>query len=309
MQVSTIGVHESVEAVFPPATLRDALSDLDPDVRVVGDGDALDECDAVVTFEHREAFLTSLDWVHSIQAGYDRYPLDEFEEAGVVLTNSTGIHGTSVGETVLGMLLSLARRLHVYARNQTEREWDRPAWDEPFTLAGERLCVVGLGTLGRGIAERAAAVGMTVDGVRRTPDPVPNVREVYAADDLHEAVADARFVALATPLTEETRGLMDAAAFDAMRDDAYFVNVARGACADQDALVAALREGSLAGAALDVFEEEPLPATSPLWEMDDVVVTPHAAAAERDYYRHIADLVRENVRAIAADEATVNRVV
>jgi len=306
MQVSTIGVHESVESVFPPAELRDELADLDQTVRVVGDDD-LDACDAVVTFEHREAFLRSVDWVHSIQAGYDRFPVAAFEAAGVVLTNSTGIHGTSVGETVLGMLLALARRLHSYARNQTEREWAWPAWDEPFTLADERLCVVGLGTLGRGIAERAAAVGMTVDGVRRTPDPVPHVDEVYAADDLHEAVADARFVALATPLTEATRGLMDRAAFDAMRDDAYFVNVARGACADQEALVDALQARSLAGAALDVFETEPLPESSPLWGMDDVVVTPHAAAAERDYHRHVADLVRENVRN-AADEEFVNRV-
>ncbi|WP_433625523.1 D-2-hydroxyacid dehydrogenase [Halomicrococcus sp. NG-SE-24] len=309
MQVSELGVHESVVAIFPPERLRDALADRDPDVRVVGDDpDDLRTCDAIVTFEHRDAFLDAVDWVHSIQAGYDRFPLEEFEERGVVLTNSTGIHDTSVGETVLGMMLSLARRLHAFARNQTERVWDRPAWDEPFTLDGERLCVVGLGTLGRGIAERADAVGMTVDGVRRSPDPVPHVREVHAAADLHEAVADARFVALATPLTEETRGLMDGAAFEAMHEDAYFINVARGECADQDALVAALREGTIAGAALDVFETEPLPDDSPLWEMDDVVVTPHAAAAERDYYRHIADLVGRNVRQVAAGESFVNRV-
>jgi D-2-hydroxyacid dehydrogenase (NADP+) len=311
MQISHIGVHESVGAVFPPEQLRDALSSTDSRAVVVGDDvDELAGCDAVVTFAYREEFLDAgIRWVHSIQAGYDRFPLDEFESEGVVLTNSTGIHGTSVGETALGMMLSLARRLHAYARQQTEREWSRPEWDEAFTLQDEPLCVVGLGTLGQGIAKRADAVGMHVTGVRRSAESVPHVSEVFATDDLREAIADARFVALATPLTDETRGLMGDAEFDAMREDAFFVNVARGKCADESALVAALQEGEIAGAALDVFEEEPLPDDSPLWEMDEVLVTPHAAAAEIDYYRHIAELVRENVRHIDAGEELVNQVV
>ncbi|WP_227352773.1 D-2-hydroxyacid dehydrogenase [Haladaptatus salinisoli] len=311
MRVSHLGIHESVGAVFPPERLRDALSSVDPRVVVVGDdADELAECDAIVTFAYRDEFLDAgVRWIHSIQAGYDRFPLDEFESEGVVLTNSTGIHDTSVGETALGMMLSLARRLHVYARQQTEREWNRPEWDEAFTLRDEPLCVVGLGTLGQGIAERADAVGMRVAGVRRSAEPVPHVDEVFAAADLREAIADARFVALATPLTDETRGLMGEAEFAAMREDAYFVNVARGKCADESALVAALREGDIAGAALDVFEEEPLPDDSPLWEMDEVLVTPHAAAAEIDYYRHIAGLVRENVQHVDADGELVNRVV
>ncbi|WP_227375370.1 D-2-hydroxyacid dehydrogenase [Haladaptatus halobius] len=311
MQISHIGVHESVGAVFPPEQLRDALSSIDSRAVVVGDDvDELAGCDAVVTFAYREEFLDAgIRWVHSIQAGYDRFPLDEFESEGVVLTNSTGIHGTSVGETALGMMLSLARRLHAYARQQTEREWSRPEWDEAFTLQDEPLCVVGLGTLGQGIAKRADAVGMHVTGVRRSAESVPHVSEVFATDDLREAIADARFVALATPLTDETRGLMGDAEFDAMREDAFFVNVARGKCADESALVAALQEGEIAGAALDVFEEEPLPDDSPLWGMDEVLVTPHAAAAEIDYYRHIAELVRGNVRHIDAGEELVNRVV
>ncbi|WP_458206873.1 D-2-hydroxyacid dehydrogenase [Haladaptatus sp. NG-SE-30] len=311
MQVSHLGIHDSVGAVFPPEQLRDELSSLDLEVVVVGhDADDLAACDALVTFGYSEAFLDSgLQWIHSIQAGYDRFPLDELESKGIVLTNSTGIHGTSVGETALGMMLSLARRLHTYAKQQPEREWNRPAWDEPFTLQDEPLCVVGLGTLGQGIAKRADAIGMRVTGVRRSTDPVPHVHEVYANDDLHEAVAKARFVALATPLTSETRELMGEAEFAAMRDDAYFVNVARGKCVDEDALISALEEDEIAGAALDVFETEPLPESSPLWTMDEAVVTPHAAAAEIDYYRHIAKLVRENVRQIDADEGLVNRVV
>jgi D-2-hydroxyacid dehydrogenase (NADP+) len=205
-------------------------------------------------------------------------------------------------------MLSFARRLHTYVRNQQSREWSHPAWDEPFTLDGEQLCVVGLGTLGRGIAERADALGMQVVGVRRSGEPTPHTERVYTPDELHEAVANARFVALAVPLTDETEGLVGAPELSAMRKDAYLVNVARGPVVAEDELVGALRDGEIAGAGLDVFEEEPLPEDSPLWEFEEVVVTPHRAAAERDYYRHIAGLVRENVeRAERGDEMT-NRV-
>jgi D-2-hydroxyacid dehydrogenase (NADP+) len=308
MDVSRIGIHESVSAVFPPERLADELASVDPEVSVVSDDD-LDGVDAVVTFEHRDAFLDAVEWVHSIQAGVDRFPIAAFERRGVALTNSTGIHGESVGETVAGMMLMLARRLHQYARQQPEHRWERPAWDEAFTLRGLTCCVVGLGTLGQGIARAADGLGMRVTGVKRTPESVEHVREVYASDDLHDAIADADFVALAVPLNDATEGFVGADEFAVMRDDAYLVNVARGPVVVEDELVAALRDGDIAGAALDVFAEEPLPADSPLWDFEDVIVTPHCAAFTRDYYRDIADLVRQNVRHLDAGEEWVNRVV
>ncbi|NHN61124.1 MULTISPECIES: D-2-hydroxyacid dehydrogenase [Halorussus] len=309
MQVGRIGIHESVSAVFPPEELRDELADAGPAVAVVDD-DELGDCDAVVAFGHSEAFLDSeVEWVHSIQAGYDAFPLDEFEAADVALTSSTGIHDTSVGEFAVGLMLTFARRLHTYVRNQADREWAHPAWDDPFTLQGERCCVVGLGTLGRGIAQRADALGMEVVGVRRSGDPAPHVETVYAPDRLHEAVAGARFVALAVPLTDETEGLIGAAEFAAMDGDAYLVNVARGPVVAEDELVDALRDGEIAGAGLDVFEEEPLPADSALWDFEEVVVSPHRAAAERDYHRHVAGLIRENLERLASGDAMTNRVV
>ncbi|EMA38552.1 D-2-hydroxyacid dehydrogenase [Halococcus hamelinensis] len=308
--VSQVGIHPSVERLFPPAVLRDALSDVDAEVRVVDTGAALGECDGLVTFEYDAGFLSAgLDWVHSIQSGVDRFPFEELEAHGVRLTNSAGIHGDTVGETVAGYMLQFARGLHHHRTNQTEREWSYPAWDSAFTLRGQTLCVVGLGTLGRGIAMRADALGMDVVGVRRTPTPVDHVDTVYPTTELHEAIGDARFVALAVPLTDRTSGLMARSEFEALRDDAYLINVARGAVVDQSALVAALRSDALAGAALDVFETEPLPAESPLWGMENVVVTPHTAAATHEYYRRIAALVRENVRRLNDEEGLANRVV
>jgi D-2-hydroxyacid dehydrogenase (NADP+) len=307
MQVSHVGVHDSVSAVFPPERLAAELEAIDPAVSVVSDDD-LGGVDAVVTFAHRDAFLDAVDWVHSIQAGVDRFPLSEFEKRGVVLTNSTGIHGESVGETVAGMLLSLARKLHRYARQQPDHVWERPDWDEAFTLRGQTCCVVGLGTLGQGVARTADGLGMSVTGVKRSVEPVEYVREVYASDDLHDAIADADFVVLTVPLTDATEGMVGADELAAMGDDAYLVNVARGPVVRQDELVAALRDGTIAGAALDVFEEEPLPADAPLWDFEDVIVTPHCAAMTRDYYRDIADLVRQNVMHVGS-EKWVNRVV
>ncbi|WP_226480902.1 D-2-hydroxyacid dehydrogenase [Natrinema amylolyticum] len=306
-ELERLGVHESVDAVFPPGELADYLADLPIEVAVIGD-DEIASCDAVVTLEHREAFL-AVDWVHSIQAGVDRFPFDAFEAEDVILTNSTGIHDRTVGETVAGYLLMFARRLHDHVANQQERRWERPEWDEAFTLPGSTACVVGTGTLGRGVAETLGGLGVRVTGVRRSGDPVPGFDEIYANDRLFEAIGDAEFVIVTVPLTDETRRLFDAEAFDAMRDDAYFVNVARGPVVDEPALIDALEADALAGAALDVFEEEPLPEDSPLWGMDEVIISPHCAAYTRDYFRDVGEIVRENVDRLAVGEEFHNRVV
>lgn len=308
MDIQQVAVHDSVSTVFPPERLADALSSVDPDVTIVSDGE-YDDVDAVVTFAHDDAYLGRVQWVHCARAGYDDFPVDRFEETGTILTNSTGIHGASVGETAVGMMLSLARCLHVSRDAQNRGEWDQPHWERPFTLFDERATVVGLGTLGQGIARRADGLGMRVSGVRRTPARPPHIREVYTPDRLHDAIADAKFVALTTPLTEETEGMFGREEFETMRDDAFLVNVARGGVVDQDALVDALQSGEIAGAGLDVFEEEPLPESSPLWDMEQVVLTPHIGAANRNYYQDIAALVRQNILHLDADEELVNRVV
>ena len=311
MNVERIGVHESVELVFPPGELREFLADAGPEVVVVGDDPVnLGRCDALVTLAWDETFLDAeLGWIHSIQAGVDRFPFGDLEDHGVVLTNSTGIHGESVGETVVGYMLTFARRLHVYGRNQREHVWEHPPWDEPFTLRGRSVCVVGLGTLGRGIASRAAALEMRVTGVKRTVEAVPDVTRVYPNEDLLEAVEGADFVALACPLTDETHHLVDEEVLARMDEGTYLINVARGSVVDEPALVEALEGGEIAGAALDVFEEEPLPRDSPLWDMEEVLVTPHRAAATWEYYQLVGDLVRENVERTARGEEMVNRVV
>lgn len=307
MHLDTLGIDASVGTVFPPATLLDELDDLPVETAVIDASDGTADCEGVVTLAHHRSLLDT-EWVHSIQAGVDRFPHDRFREEKVALTNSTGIHGDAIGETVAGYVLAFARRLHAHVRNQARTEWSQPEWDEAWTVAGETACVVGLGGLGRGIVDRLSGLGLDVVGVRRTPLPEPGVDAVYTPDDIETAVSDARFVILAVPLTERTRNLVDETLLDAMREDAYLVNVARGGVVDQDALVQGLQNGRFAGAALDVFETEPLPESSPLWGMDEVIISPHSGAFTRQYHEHVAALVRENVSRIRTRDGLVNRV-
>lgn len=308
MAIQRLGIHESVNEVFPAAKLVDALDDVDPAVELLTDADTVTGFDAIVTFAYKPEFL-ELQWIHSIQAGVDRFPFDELERHDVILTNSTGIHGDSVGETVAGYMLMFARRLHDAVANQQHRTWDRPEWDEAFTLRDLPVCIVGLGTLGRGVADRANGLGMRVTGVKRTVEPVDGVDRVFPSEELVEAIEGARFVIIAVPLTKETEKLIGAEAFEAMRPDAYLINVARGGVVDHGALRTAIRTGSIAGAALDVFESEPLPSESALWSLDDVIITPHIAGVTRDYYANVATLVRENIEHVAAGSSITNRIV
>ncbi|RYJ15174.1 D-2-hydroxyacid dehydrogenase [Halogeometricum borinquense] len=306
-----LGIHPSVGRIFPPSLLQSMLSDAEATVDLTNERlDASESFNGLVTFGYDPSFLDAgLDWIHVVRAGYDEFPLETLRDHEITLSNSTGIHGDAVGEAVVGYLLQFARGLHRYRLHEPDHEWNPPAWDDTFTLDGESVCVVGLGTLGRGIARRADALGMSVSGVRRTPTPVDHVETRYVPQELLDAVSDVRFVVVAVPLTDRTEEMVGAEALSAMRDDAYLVNVARGPVVDQSALVDALRSASIAGAALDVFEEEPLPPESPLWEMEHVVITPHAAAATEDYPNRIAALVRENSRRLAAGESLANRVV
>jgi D-2-hydroxyacid dehydrogenase (NADP+) len=305
--VERIGVHPSVDA-FDPETLVADLEDLDWEVAVVEDN--VEAFDAVVTLGHDDAFLDpSVEWVHFISAGVDHVPLSAYADHDVAVTNSSGVHGVCMAENVVGLMTTLAHRLTVFGEDQRNHEWDpEPAWTEKFMLQGEPVTVVGLGAIGRTVAEYVNRLGMRVSGVKRTPDPFEFAETVYASEDLEEAITDARFVVLTLPLSEETRDTIADAQLAQMRDDAYLVNVSRGGVVDEAALVGALREDQIAGAALDVFEEEPLPPESPLWEMDDVVVTPHVSGAFSTYHREIADLVRENVDNLDAGVELRNRV-
>lgn len=213
-----------------------------------------------------------LRWVQAMAAGVEWALIPELP-AGVTLTRAPGIFGPWMAEYTLAWLLRVTQRMERYLDAQRERRWVGEVL--PERLGGKTLAVVGLGDIGRTIARAAAALGMRVTGVSRTGRRVPGVSRVWRVAGLRQALADADAVVITVPLTEATRGLIGAAELAAMRPTAWLVNVARGPIIDEPALVAALRQRTIGGAILDVFDQEPLRTDHPLWSLPNVVITPH----------------------------------
>jgi phosphoglycerate dehydrogenase-like enzyme len=254
---------------------------------------------------------SQLVWVQAQSAGVDRYLSLPELAAGerIVLTNMRGVHGPAIADHVFAMLLALTRDLPVHLAGRAEGSWRRDGSGvlEPIALDGRTLLVVGLGGIGGEIARRGHGFGMRVLATRRGDDPAPAyVERVGKPKDLLALLPQADVVAIAVPLTAETTGLFDAAAFAAMRPKSYLVNIARGKVVDTGALLAALRSGKLAGACLDVTDPEPLPPGHPLWKLPNVVITPHVAsdAAITDERRWA--VFRENLRRFDAGEPLLN---
>lgn len=256
------------------------------------------------------ARASRLQWIQAMSAGVDRYlelPAIAAVE-GPVLTNLRGAHGPSIADHVFAMLLSLTRDLRHRFAQQARATWDRQGSGAPPRVLHEQtMLVVGLGGIGSEVARRALGFGMRVIATRRTDAPGPaGITRIGRPDELLSMLPEADVVVVCVPLTPQTEGLFDARAFAAMKRGACFVNIARGKIVDTEALIAALASGHLAGACLDVTEPEPLPPTSPLWAMPNVVITPHVAGdAELTEVRGDAMLV-ENLRCFAAGEPLRN---
>jgi phosphoglycerate dehydrogenase-like enzyme len=214
-----------------------------------------------------------LRWLHSTGAGVEHLLVPELVARPIVLTNSRGLYADSIAEYALALMLAHAKRLPETFAAQREHHW---APGPTHDLVGSTLVVVGLGSIGAALARRARALGLRVLGVRRGGRPAASLAErVYGVDDLASALPQANYLAICCPETAETRGLIGARELALLPPGAFLVNVARGSVVDEAALIAALRSGHLGGAGLDVYATEPLPPTSPLWDLPNVIVSPH----------------------------------
>ena len=277
--------------------------------------EVLQEAEAVMGFTGSMeldllADAPNLNWIQALSAGVDRIITsqyaDKLKEKKVTITNVRGLHRDIIAEHTLALMLSFTRRLPDFYRQQQRRVWKRLQVDY---LGDKKLVVLGLGAIGKEIARRAAAFNMTVAGVKRSPEEVPGVAEIYSPDQLPEAFRGADFIAAILPLTAETRQMLGEEEFAAMPDNAVFINVGRGKVVQEEALISALQQGKLAGAALDVFQDEPLEATSPLYELENVIITPHIAGSFPDYYTRAVDIVSENLKRYLNDRELINQVV
>lgn len=232
----------------------------------------------------------SLRWAHIASAGVDRLLFPDLVNSPVTVTNSRGVFDQPMAEYVLGLVLAFAKDLPATIRLQQEHVWKHRVTER---VNGKRAVVVGTGPIGRAIGHQLSVAGLAVEVVGR-------------AARWPEAVADADYVVLAAPLTEQTRGMVNAAALNSMKSSARLINVGRGELVVEADLVAALLSGSIAGAALDVFEDEPLPDSSPLWDMANVVVSPHMSGDTVGYFDELVTLFADNFARYRRGEPLVN---
>jgi phosphoglycerate dehydrogenase-like enzyme len=252
-----------------------------------------------------------LRWIHSPAAAVHQLMYPELLQSSVVLTNSTGIHGPVVAEHAMAVLLALAKRLPQAMQYQAKHQWSQDQlWHgqpRPREVADSTVLVVGMGGIGREFTKRAKAFGMKILAVRENPGKGPDGADaVYSSAQIDEVLPQSDYVLLCTPVTPATTGIMNAARLSKMKTDSYLINVARGPLIDEAALLNALRERRIAGAALDVFMEEPLPPDSPFWSLDNVLITPHTAAVtDRLWERHYR-LIVDNMKRILVGGPLLN---
>ena len=266
-----------------------------------------------------------LQWIQLLSAGSEHLEGNPVRQTRIRVTTVSGVHATPIAEYVLATILALYRQLPRAYRAQMRREWiDQNEFTRTSReLRGRTVGILGYGAIGREVARLMQPFGVTIYAMKRDPDirtasgyTVPGTGdpdgrlpdEFFGPDGLYDLLARSDVVVVALPSTPDTRGLLDASAFDAMKSGSYLINIARGDIMDEGALIAALKAKTLAGAALDVFEEEPLPKESELWGLENVIATPHISGASRPYLRRCFEVLAENFRRFVEGEPLLNQV-
>jgi phosphoglycerate dehydrogenase-like enzyme len=246
----------------------------------------------------------NLKWIQALGTGVDNLIDLPSLRRDVLITNIRGIHGAPMSEAAIMAMLALSRDLPLVVRNQDRHLWER--WPARL-LDGKKLGILGIGVIAEALAPKCKALGMTVAGISSVPRTVPGFDRVYGRDELLSAVRDLDYLVALTPYSPATRHIVDATVFSAMKPASYFINLARGGVVDEEALIKALQNGQIAGAALDVFSHEPLPGDHPFWTMKNVLVTPHLGGFYDGYADRALPVVEENIRRFLAGD-TMNMI-
>ncbi|HEV2696864.1 MAG TPA: D-2-hydroxyacid dehydrogenase [Terriglobales bacterium] len=306
-----IATHHRLDLWIAPEWFADRLRKEFPELETVrmttyeGIETELADADIVFTFSIRpEQFKQAkrLRWIHSPAAAVHQFLFPEFVNSHVILTNAREVHGPVVAEHVIALIFALAKRIPQSVRFQQKHVWGQETlWREhaaPAEIAGATLGLVGLGSIGRNVAKRASLLGMQVICVRQHPtgEKLDGVQEVLPSSKLNEMLVRADYVVLAVPVTDQTRHMIGHKQLSQMKHDAYVINVGRGPLIDEAALIEALGERKIAGAALDVFDQEPLPADSAFWDLENVLITPHTAGMTTKLWERHYTLFSENLR-------------
>lgn len=246
---------------------------------------------------YEKELLTSgqLKWVHSISAGVDSLPLATFSKKAILLSNGSGIHSKSIAEHIMGVILGYSRGLFQAQKAQVAKKWLGTAVQYQ-ALENQKLLIVGTGQIGKMVAQKAANFDMVCYGINTTGHPVEGFVQTYPLKELEQVVSEMDIIVNILPLTEQTKGLYDEKLFEKFAEHALFINVGRGDSVKTTDLIQALNEEKFAFAALDVFEEEPLPKESPLWEMEKVLITSHIAGLTPDFQNKLMAIFLKNLK-------------
>jgi D-2-hydroxyacid dehydrogenase (NADP+) len=246
----------------------------------------------------------NLRWIQALGTGVDGIADSPALRSGVIVTNLRGLHGPAVSESVLASMLALARDLPRSLANQQRAQWQRfPV----RLLQGKTVGILGIGAIAEELAPRCGALGMRAVGVSSAPRPVPGFERIDAVGELEHVAGEVDYLVLLTPYTAATHGIVSAQVLGAMRPSSFLINVARGGIVDEPALITALEQHRIAGAALDVFTEEPLPPDHPFWRLDNVILTPHIAGFHVGYIDDALPIVEENLRHFITGSADMMR--
>ncbi|MCM3726209.1 D-2-hydroxyacid dehydrogenase [Neobacillus cucumis] len=230
---------------------------------------------------------SNLKWLQTWSAGVDSLPLERLQSKNINVTSANGVHAYPISETIFALMLGLTRKIHTYVKNQQTKTWDHAHLS--LEIHEKTIGVIGVGEIGKETAKIAKAFGMTVLGVRHSGKPSDYVDEMYTPEQLDQVLPKCDYVVVTLPHTPETHHLFGVQQFNQMKPSAFFINIGRGELVVEEELISALQEGKIAGAGLDVFETEPLSTESPLWEMDNVIITPHTSGATEHYNKRVVE--------------------
>jgi phosphoglycerate dehydrogenase-like enzyme len=258
----------------------------------------LQDTEVLISFRCTREMLDAspnLKWIQAISAGVDSLPLDEIKRRGIILTNGRGIHRIHMSEYAIAVMISLSRNMHILMRNQLNSLWEHSV--PQGEIYGKTLGILGLGSIGREIAKKASLFGMKVIGVKNNPEPVECVDEVYGSDNMDIIFRQSDYVLNLLPSTPETHRIINDKYFSLMKKDACFINMGRGKTVNEEELIEALRAGKFRAMASDVYYEEPLDKNSPLWSLDNVILTPHICGDSEKYEERAFEIIEHNMEA------------
>lgn len=293
--------------------LRKSFPDIDIEASIDKERypEYLKDAEAFITFfrcnKETLDMAPRLKWVQGLSAGMDTMPLDELKKRGVILTNGRGIHKIHMSEYAIAAMINLARNFHTMFRNQLDHKYERKVFQGE--IYGSTVGILGLGSIGMEIAKRASFLGMRVIGVKSSAASLEYVDKVYAPGEMGEVFKQSDYVINLLPYTRETHMIINKDYFSLMKDTACFINMGRGKSVNEEDLIEALKNKKIRAMVTDVYYEEPLPENSPLWGLDNVILTPHICGESAKYLDRAMDIVEHNMRAFFYKEGSMINIV